>query len=97
MRGDGAKTNLDDEQGRDDEEIFHRGALRGRGIEAEKGIGYQSADDKGKVRNGLHKVGFALVVALTVYVIIDIEYPRLGWIRIDAVDQVLINVRASMK
>lgn len=59
--------------------------------------GYQSADDKGKVRNGLHKVGFALVVALTVYVIIDIEYPRLGWIRIDAVDQVLINVRASMK
>ena len=59
--------------------------------------GYQSAEDKGHVRNGLHKVGFAAIIALTVYVIIDIEYPRLGWIRIDAVDQVLLNVRASMK
>ena len=59
--------------------------------------GYQSADDKGKVRNGLHKVGFAAIIAFTVYVIIDIEYPRLGWIRIDAIDQVLVNVRASMK
>jgi hypothetical protein len=57
--------------------------------------GYQTAGDKG--HNGLHKVGFAAIVALTVYVIIDIEYPRLGFIRIDAVDQVLINVRAGMK
>jgi hypothetical protein len=59
--------------------------------------GYQSADDKGEVRNGVHQVGFAAIVAFTVYVIIDIEYPRLGWIRIDAVDQVLLNVRAGMK
>ena len=59
--------------------------------------GYQSADDKGHVRNGVHKVGFAAIVAFTVYVIFDIEYPRLGWIRIDAVDQVLLDVRASMK
>jgi hypothetical protein len=59
--------------------------------------GYQSADDKGQVRNGVHKVGFAAIIAFTVYVIIDIEYPRLGWIRIDAVDQALLNVRAGMK
>jgi len=30
-------------------------------------------------------------------VILDIEYPRLGFIRIDAIDQVLLDVRASMK
>jgi hypothetical protein len=58
--------------------------------------GYQSADDKGHVRNGLHKVGFAAIIAFTVYVIIDIEYPRMGWIRIDAIDQVLVNLRAGM-
>ncbi len=45
----------------------------------------------------LHGVGFAAIVAFTVYVIIDMEYPRLGWVRIDAVDQVLDAVRAGMK
>ena len=31
--------------------------------------------------NALHSVGFAMVLAMTVYVIIDLEYPRLGFIR----------------
>lgn len=44
-----------------------------------------------------HQLGFAGIVALTVYVILDIEYPRVGWIRVDAIDQVLIGVRAGMK
>ena len=35
-------------------------------------------------------------IALTVYVILDLEYPRLGLIRVDAVDQVLIELRESM-
>ena len=43
------------------------------------------------------KIAFAGVVAFTVYVILDIEYPRLGWVRLDAIDQVLVNVRAGMK
>jgi hypothetical protein len=30
-------------------------------------------------------------------VILDIEYPRAGWIRLDAIDQALVNVRAGMK
>jgi hypothetical protein len=30
-------------------------------------------------------------------VILDIEYPRLGFVRLDAIDQVPVNVRASMK
>jgi hypothetical protein len=57
--------------------------------------GYQSAGEKGY--DWLHKIGFAGIVALTVYVILDIEYPRLGWVRLDAIDELLVNVRAGMK
>ena len=42
-------------------------------------------------------VGFAGAMTLAVYVILDIEYPRLGLIRVDAVDQVLVELRGSMK
>ena len=37
------------------------------------------------------------IVAFTVYVILEIEYPRLGWVRIDDIDAVLAGARASMK
>jgi len=57
--------------------------------------GYQQADHKDA--DWLHKLGFALTVAITVYVILDIEYPRLGFVRLDAIDQVLVDVRAGMK
>jgi hypothetical protein len=49
-----------------------------------------------KVRSRFHMVGFALVMAVAVYVILDIEYPRLGLIRVDAFDQALIDLRESM-
>jgi hypothetical protein len=49
-----------------------------------------------KVRCWLHMLGFALAMAVAVYVILDIEYPRLGLIRVDAFDQALIDLRASM-
>jgi hypothetical protein len=57
--------------------------------------GYQGAHEKAS--DWVHKLGFAGIVAFTVYVILDIEYPRMGWIRIDDIDQVLISVRAGMK
>jgi hypothetical protein len=57
--------------------------------------GYQTAGEKGY--DWIHKIGFAAIVAFTVYVILDIEYPRLGFVRLDAIDQVLVNVRAGMK
>jgi hypothetical protein len=57
--------------------------------------GYQSAGASDV--DWVHKIGFAGIVALTVYVILDIEYPRLGWVRLDAIDQVIVNVRAGMK
>jgi hypothetical protein len=56
--------------------------------------GYQTAGQTGHSR--VHKVGFAAIVAFTLAVILDIEYPRLGWIRIDPIDQVIVDVRAGM-
>lgn len=50
-----------------------------------------------KKRSWIHVAGFALVVAATFYVIIDLEYPRIGLIRIDSADQILYDVRESMK
>jgi hypothetical protein len=47
--------------------------------------------------NRFHVIGFAAIIAVTVYVILDIEYPRAGFIRVDAVDQVLIELRSSMQ
>ena len=48
-------------------------------------------------RNWVHELGFGLVLAAVVYVILDLEFPRFGLIRIDAVDQVLIDLLDSMK
>jgi len=57
--------------------------------------GYGMSCSKG--RSLLHVAAFATIIALTVYVILDLEYPRLGLIRVDAADQVLIDLRKSMK
>jgi hypothetical protein len=56
--------------------------------------GYAMAE--GKTRSWMHLVSFALVLALTVYVIVDIEYPRLGLIRMDDTDQLMVDLRTSM-
>jgi hypothetical protein len=48
-------------------------------------------------RAWIHEVCFAAVVTLTVYIILDIEYPRIGLINLHAVDEVLAEVRAGMK
>jgi hypothetical protein len=56
--------------------------------------GYSMAG--GKSRNWLHMLGFAAVMAATVYIIIDLEFPRLGLIRVDAFDQAMADLRTSM-
>lgn len=48
-------------------------------------------------RKRLHTVTFAVAVAITVYVTMDIEYPRRGLVRVDAFDQALVAVRQGMK
>lgn len=57
-------------------------------------VGYDSSSNKR--RRWLHSMAFAAVMSLTVYVIIDLEFPRLGLIRITTADQVLIDLRKSM-
>ncbi len=47
-------------------------------------------------RSWAHVIGFSAVTAITVYVICDIEYPRLGFIRVEAFDQALVDARRSM-
>jgi hypothetical protein len=41
-------------------------------------------------------ISFALILAMTVYVILDLEYPRVGLVRIDMFDQGLVELRKSM-
>lgn len=50
-----------------------------------------------KTRSWIHMVGFAAVIAGACNVIIDLEYPRMGLIRVDSFDQALVDVRAGMK
>lgn len=51
---------------------------------------------RSKTRSWAHLLGFAVLVSLTVYVIVDLEYPRVGFIRVDAIDQLLVELRRSM-
>jgi hypothetical protein len=41
-------------------------------------------------------IAFAVVLSVTAYVIIDLEYPRLGFIQVSDSDQVLVDLRRSM-
>jgi hypothetical protein len=59
--------------------------------------GFAMGAGKSKVHDWLHMLGFAAATALTVYVILDVEYPRVGLIRVDSFDQALADLRASMK
>jgi hypothetical protein len=69
--------------------------LGGLSLAASLLAGYGMAGSKS--RNWIHTVCFAFVMAITVYVIIDIEYPRFGFVRVNAFDTVMVQLRASMK
>ena len=58
-------------------------------------VGYGTSTNKD--RSWFHTVVFAAILSLTVYVIVDLEFPRLGLIRVDAADQTLIDLRKSMQ
>ena len=57
--------------------------------------GHRMAEGQGL--SVVHMVGFALTMALALSVIIDLEYPRVGFLRLDVYDQVLVDVRESMR
>jgi hypothetical protein len=58
-------------------------------------VGYGTSANKD--RSWFHTLVFAAILSLTVYVIMDLEFPRLGLIRVDAADEVLVQLRQSMK
>jgi hypothetical protein len=47
-------------------------------------------------RDWMYSIALALAVTLTVYTILDVEYPRRGLIRLQQLDQTLISLRDSM-
>jgi hypothetical protein len=58
-------------------------------------VGYATSPNND--RSWLHTVIFAAILSLTVYVIVDLEFPRYGLIRVDAADEVLNDLRKSMQ
>lgn len=48
-------------------------------------------------KSRLHTIIYSAVISITVFVILDLEYPRKGIIRIDSADKVLIELQQSMK
>jgi hypothetical protein len=58
-------------------------------------VGYAMSDAESM--NWLHVIGYAGVVTLTIYVILDLEYPRYGLIRLDFAQGALEEVKADMR
>jgi uncharacterized membrane protein YagU involved in acid resistance len=46
--------------------------------------------------NVLYSIAFAVVFSVTAYVIIDLEYPRLGLMQVSDSDKVLVDLRRRM-
>jgi hypothetical protein len=57
--------------------------------------GYEMGNSSRR-RSPLHMLAFAGVTSLAFYVILDLEYPRLGFIQVAAFDRALVDVRSSM-
>jgi hypothetical protein len=47
-------------------------------------------------RNWTHRLLFSATLALAMYVILDLDYPRLGFIRIDQMDHIMVDLRTTM-
>lgn len=50
-----------------------------------------------KSRSWLHVIGYATITAVTMYVILDLEYPRLGILRLNSADTMMADLLRSMK
>jgi hypothetical protein len=51
----------------------------------------------GPTRNTIYMIGIAATISIATYVIIELEYPRVGLFRVSSMDQVLVQLRASME
>jgi len=57
-------------------------------------VGYEMGASE--TRSWPHVLVLAALLSFTLYVILDFEYPRLGLLRVDDFDELLVQVRASM-
>jgi hypothetical protein len=57
-------------------------------------VGYGSATSPR--RSWIHSIGVAATIAMITFVMFELEYPRLGMIRVDAMDRALVELRATM-
>jgi hypothetical protein len=57
--------------------------------------GYNMATSS--TRNWFYIVGFAALISVVIYVTIEIEFPRIGLVRVDGMDRALVELRAKMK
>ncbi len=57
--------------------------------------GYSMAGSK--TRNWIHRFIFCAITAITFYLILDLEYPRIGLIRIDKSDRSLLELKERIK
>lgn len=51
---------------------------------------------KAASQSRLHMLALAAILSLSIYLILDMEFPRLGFIRVDQFDQALLDLRATM-
>ncbi|HKP30308.1 MAG TPA: hypothetical protein VJU15_12930 [Gemmatimonadales bacterium] len=54
------------------------------------------AMSRGGRRRWSHTLIFVCMVVITIWIILDLEYPRLGLVRVDEFDQAIADVRATM-
>jgi len=50
-----------------------------------------------KTRNWMYMMGIAAAVSISTYVILDLEYPRLGLFRVDPLDRVLSQLHSTLR
>jgi hypothetical protein len=57
--------------------------------------GYDMA--KRRKRSWFHGILYSVVIAITIFTVIDLDYPRFGVIRLTAADNAMIQLRDSIK
>lgn len=57
--------------------------------------GYRTGGKKGW--NLIYILSYVIITSFTIYIIVDLEFPRLGLIRVDSFDQILIDLKANLK
>jgi hypothetical protein len=69
--------------------------LFGLGLICSLLAGYRMSS--GQHRSWLHILSFTVLTVIIVYVMLDVEYPRAGLIRLEHSDQALVDLRERMK